>query len=323
MNRRRFRFVRFPHPRSTPPPPLAARPTRLSLTSPPISIPGRHGGDGVLLHHRVRRVHRVRGQGERAGVRVLGRFPRPRPSRRRSIHSLKEATSLPPSPPRDPRSRIHPSLPSLLQSIVTLIAQTFIKKRYIRLVPMHWLAILAFAPIVYVNYATIRDDYYLWQNKSSEYHMWAGWILNPFFMHTWIFSSMHYWNAPMWSVSTQCGFYFLFPFLARRMLKKIDKEETHVAQVYTLVPIRPRWRGERDSLRTLPGVSLRPPLAFNPRPRCLSTPLLTPFNSTPTSRRSPPGPTRVEAPASSRSSTRRRSIEITSRARGGCSFGRS
>jgi WD40 repeat protein len=48
----------------------------------------------------------------------------------------------------------------------------------------------------------------------------------------------------------------------------------------TLVPIRPRWRGERRSLRTLPGVSLRPPLGFNPRPRCLSTPLLTPLNST-------------------------------------------
>ena len=40
----------------------------------------------------------------------------------------------------------------------------------------------------------------------------------------------------------------------------------------TLVPIRPRWRGERRSLRTLPGASLRPPLAFNPRPRRLSTP---------------------------------------------------
>ena len=50
----------------------------------------------------------------------------------------------------------------------------------------------------------------------------------------------------------------------------------------TLVPIRPRWRGERRSLRTFPGVSLRPALAFNPRPRRLSTPLLTPLNSTPT-----------------------------------------
>ena len=41
---------------------------------------------------------------------------------------------------------------------------------------------------------------------------------------------------------------------------------------YTLVPIRPRWRGERRSLRTFPGASLRSSLAFNPRPRPLSTP---------------------------------------------------
>jgi hypothetical protein len=54
----------------------------------------------------------------------------------------------------------------------------------------------------------------------------------------------------------------------------------------TLVPIRPRRRGERRSLRTFsPGDSLRPsPLAFNPdTPRRLSTPLLTPLNSTPIS----------------------------------------
>jgi hypothetical protein len=38
-------------------------------------------------------------------------------------------------------------------------------------------------------------------------------------------------------------------------------------------PLRPRSRGERRFLRTLPGVSLRPgSLAFNPRPRRLSTP---------------------------------------------------
>jgi hypothetical protein len=54
----------------------------------------------------------------------------------------------------------------------------------------------------------------------------------------------------------------------------------------TLVPVRPRRRGERRSLRTFPpGVSLRPGShAFNPvTPRRLSTPLLTPFNSTPIS----------------------------------------
>ena len=42
---------------------------------------------------------------------------------------------------------------------------------------------------------------------------------------------------------------------------------------YTLVPIRPRPRGERRSLRTFPGGSLRPPLAFQSPPSA-------PFNST-------------------------------------------
>jgi hypothetical protein len=41
---------------------------------------------------------------------------------------------------------------------------------------------------------------------------------------------------------------------------------------YTLVPIRPRWRGECRSLRTFAVVSLRPQHAFNPRHRRLSTP---------------------------------------------------
>eukprot|EP00982_Pelagococcus_subviridis_P004586 29243-Pelagococcus_subviridis.AAC.8 len=43
--------------------------------------------------------------------------------------------------------------------------------------------------------------------------------------------------------------------------------------ILTPVPIRPRSRGARRSLRTFPGVSLRPgPLAFDPRARRLSTP---------------------------------------------------
>ena len=52
----------------------------------------------------------------------------------------------------------------------------------------------------------------------------------------------------------------------------------------TPVPIRPRRRCERRSSRTFAGASLRAHLAFtHPRPRRLSTPLLTPMNSTPTS----------------------------------------
>ena len=48
--------------------------------------------------------------------------------------------------------------------------------------------------------------------------------------------------------------------------------DAEVRSVYTLVPIRPRSRGERRSLRTFAVVSLRPPRAFNARPRRLSTP---------------------------------------------------
>ena len=51
--------------------------------------------------------------------------------------------------------------------------------------------------------------------------------------------------------------------------------------LYTLVPIRPRRRGERRSLRTLPGISLRPPLVSIPDRDAFQL-QLTPFNSTPT-----------------------------------------
>ena len=51
-----------------------------------------------------------------------------------------------------------------------------------------------------------------------------------------------------------------------------DSGACFIARGHTLVPIRPRSRGERRSLRNLPCVSLRSRLAFNPRPRRLSTP---------------------------------------------------
>jgi len=67
----------------------------------------------------------------------------------------------------------------------------------------------------------------------------------------------------------------------RKELKKEEERRQREGAFYTLVPIRPRSRGERRSLRTLPGDSLLPAPAFNPRPRHLST-QLTPLNSTPT-----------------------------------------
>ena len=61
---------------------------------------------------------------------------------------------------------------------------------------------------------------------------------------------------------------------AVRRRARVGHEPSEGAFRYSiaLVPIRPRRRGERRSLRTFAVVSLRPPPAFNPRPRCLSTP---------------------------------------------------
>ena len=72
----------------------------------------------------------------------------------------------------------------------------------------------------------------------------------------------------------------------------------------TLVPIRPRRRGERRSLRTLPPGDFSPPRVPRFQSRRthldarLSTPLLTPFNSTPISslcNERPQGGERVES----------------------------
>jgi len=59
-------------------------------------------------------------------------------------------------------------------------------------------------------------------------------------------------------------------------LKTVDAQREQARSVTTLVPIRPRSRGERRSLRTLsPGVRLSPPRV----PRFQSRHTSTPFNS--------------------------------------------
>ena len=54
--------------------------------------------------------------------------------------------------------------------------------------------------------------------------------------------------------------------------QEMERIIVEARSIHTLVPIRPRSRCERRSLRTLPYVSLRPLLAFNTHPRRLSTP---------------------------------------------------
>ena len=94
---------------------------------------------------------------------------------------------------------------------------------------MHWLCIATYAPVIAYNYETIANDYYFWQNAFGEKHLWVGWLLNPLFLSSWIFAPLHYWNSVAWSVSTQVGFYFVFPFVARVMKARLAKEEGGLA----------------------------------------------------------------------------------------------
>ena len=67
---------------------------------------------------------------------------------------------------------------------------TFIKRRYARALPLHWICLVLYAPFVFLNYAQIRNDYNFWQNKSGEVNLIMGIALTPFLMHSWIFRSV-------------------------------------------------------------------------------------------------------------------------------------
>ena len=54
----------------------------------------------------------------------------------------------------------------------------FIKRRYIRVLPLHWFALAWFAPFLAFNYRTIVADYNFWQNKSGEVNLIMGIVLD-------------------------------------------------------------------------------------------------------------------------------------------------
>ena len=65
---------------------------------------------------------------------------------------------------------------------------TFIKRRYARVLPLHWICLIAYAPFVFLNYAQIRDDYNFWQNESGEINLIMGFVLTPFLIFLDIFA---------------------------------------------------------------------------------------------------------------------------------------
>ena len=133
---------------------------------------------------------------------------------------------------------------------------TFIKRRYARVLPLHWICLIAYAPFVFLNYAQIRDDYNFWQNESGEINLIMGFVLTPFLMHSWIFS-LCYWNSVCWSLSCQLGFYFCFPWMCRKLACLEEKIEEQAASSITKCSLIDRikqklfYRGGDGSNETL------------------------------------------------------------------------
>ena len=100
----------------------------------------------------------------------------------------------------------------------------FIKRRYFRMLPLHWFALAWYAPFIAFNYRTIVNDYNFWQNKSGEVNLIMGIALTPFLMQSWVFS-LCYWNSVCWSLSCQLGYYFCFPWMARKVNALVAKLE--------------------------------------------------------------------------------------------------
>ena len=116
------------------------------------------------------------------------------------------------------------------------------KRRYIRLLPVHWLCVFFYAPIIYYNYRTISEDYYFWQNKSGTLHLWAGWALNPLFLHAWIFAPLHYWNSVGWSVEHADWILLPLPALARRFRPRRSPRKPRGTPRATMRAVRRRRR---------------------------------------------------------------------------------
>ena len=87
-------------------------------------------------------------------------------------------------------------------------ARTFWRARFARIAPVYYLSLLiALPPILYSVLV------------SRVSHFDASIILTPLFLQSWWPSVSTTWNSPAWSLSTECFFYLIFPFLIQPISK--------------------------------------------------------------------------------------------------------
>ena len=103
-------------------------------------------------------------------------------------------------------------------------AKTFWHARFARIAPVYYLSLLiSLPPILYAVFVS----------RVSTFN--ASVILTPLFLQAWWPNVSTSWNAPAWSLSAECFFYLIFPFLIR-FIKKIP-DSALLLSTYILVSV--------------------------------------------------------------------------------------
>ncbi len=95
-------------------------------------------------------------------------------------------------------------------------AGTFWLGRFARLYPAYLLSYLLFLPMAVQKYILHPAAE---TTASAHRTFWAGAILSPLLLQSWT-SVSQAWNGPSWSLSVEAFFYFLFPYIAFRLMRQ-------------------------------------------------------------------------------------------------------
>ena len=95
-------------------------------------------------------------------------------------------------------------------------ARAFWLARFARLYPAYLLSYLLFLPMALQKYILHPASE---TSASAHKTFWAGAILSPLLLQSWT-SLSQAWNGPSWSLSVEAFFYFLFPYIAFRLMRR-------------------------------------------------------------------------------------------------------
>jgi peptidoglycan/LPS O-acetylase OafA/YrhL len=95
-------------------------------------------------------------------------------------------------------------------------ARAFWLARFARLYPAYLLAYFLFLPMALQKYILHPAPAV---SASAHKTFWAGASLSPLLLQSWT-SVSQAWNGPSWSLSVEAFFYFLFPYIAFRLMRQ-------------------------------------------------------------------------------------------------------